>query len=137
MLRKIFHVLFATEGANLKVDPRVENCIKSFHKKNKPIGVCCISPVVVAKVLGKKNNGPGVRLTLGKSGENWPYKDSIEAARSLGNQVEEKNISEVEYDAKSLIYSTPAYMKGDATPYEVFSGIENMISWIVVDLNKI
>jgi len=37
--------------------------LKDFHKAKKPIGLCCIAPVLAAKVLGN------VVITLGKKGK--------------------------------------------------------------------
>jgi enhancing lycopene biosynthesis protein 2 len=37
----------------MKVDPEVERVIKEFHQQKKVIGLCCIAPILAAKVLGK------------------------------------------------------------------------------------
>jgi len=66
---------FAFKGAEMKVDPDVERIIKEFHKDGKPVALCCIAPVLAARVI------QGVKLTLGKKGEKWPFGDAIDAAR--------------------------------------------------------
>ena len=48
----------------MSVTEDVERVIKDFHAAKKPIGLCCIAPMLAAKVLGSS----GVTLTLGKSG---------------------------------------------------------------------
>lgn len=48
----------------MTVIPEVERVLKDFHGAKKPIGLCCIAPMLAAKVLG----GSGVTITLGKSG---------------------------------------------------------------------
>lgn len=48
----------------MTVDPKVEKVINDFYNKKKVIGACCISPMLLAKTLGKK----GVNLTLGCKG---------------------------------------------------------------------
>nr|CAD7453913.1 unnamed protein product [Timema tahoe] len=72
---------WAVKGKDCTVLPDVERVLKDFHASKKPIGLCCISPVLAAKVL------PGTTLTLGqndnKSGK-WPYAETIEGASSLG-----------------------------------------------------
>nr|CAD7256989.1 unnamed protein product [Timema shepardi] len=72
---------WAVRGKDCTVLPDVERVLKDFHASKKPIGLCCISPVLAAKVL------PGTTLTLGqndnKSGK-WPYAETIEGASSLG-----------------------------------------------------
>jgi enhancing lycopene biosynthesis protein 2 len=35
------------------VDPDVERVILEFHKAGKPLALCCIAPILAAKVLGK------------------------------------------------------------------------------------
>lgn len=50
---------WATKGKDFSVKPEVEKVIKSFHAAGKPIAMCCISPVLAAKVL------PGCEVTVG------------------------------------------------------------------------
>lgn len=48
----------------------VADVLKRFHSAGKPIGLCCISPVLAAKVI------PGVTVTVGgeeEEGGVWPY----------------------------------------------------------------
>ena len=80
---------FAT-SPDLEVEPETERVIREFHAAGKPIGLCCIAPILVAAVLGEK----GVKITLGKKGEGWPYsttegqgQDAIDKAKALGCQV--------------------------------------------------
>ena len=101
------------------------------------IGLACISPIVAARVFGTKFGGPGLTLTLGQKGAKWPYNGSIDVAAGFGNKMNEKTyIDEVCVDSKNRVYSTPAYMKEDAMPHEVFKGIDNMVSLIAKDLKK-
>lgn len=55
---------FAVKGGDMTVNSEVERVIKDFHAAKKPIGLCCIAPVLAARVLG----GSGVTLTLGQTG---------------------------------------------------------------------
>jgi len=66
---------FGVKGADMEVKREVTKVIQDFHEAKKYMGLCCISPIVAAKVLGTSNGGPGVKLTLGSKGseENWPY----------------------------------------------------------------
>ena len=43
----------------MTVDAGVSEVVKSFHTVGKPIGMCCIAPVIAAKVI------PGVEVTVG------------------------------------------------------------------------
>ncbi|CAG2060056.1 unnamed protein product, partial [Timema podura] len=118
---------WAVKGKDCTVLPDVERVLKDFHASKKPIGLCCISPVLAAKVL------PGTTLTLGqndnKSGK-WPYAETIEGASSLGAIVVPKiiekkmlslcihnekitilqNVNEVSVCKKNLVVTTPAFM---------------------------
>ena len=50
---------FAVEGPNMEVDGTVSRVLKEFHGAGKPIGLCCIAPVIAAKVF------EGVEVTVG------------------------------------------------------------------------
>ena len=49
----------------MSVRPEVERVLKSFQAARKLIGLCCISPIIAAKVFESE----GVKLTLGKFGD--------------------------------------------------------------------
>ena len=53
----------------MSVKPDVERILKEFHSAKKPIGLCCISPIIAAKVFGSQ----GVKITLGKPGKFWTF----------------------------------------------------------------
>lgn len=54
---------WATKGKDFSVKPLVEETIRKFHQAGKALGMCCISPVLAAKVL------PGCELTVGHDHE--------------------------------------------------------------------
>lgn len=99
---------FGFKGADMTVDPDVERIISSFHSAGKPLALCCIAPILAAKVLG--SSGP--TLTLGNCGseEDWPYQGAIEAAKSFGANMELKGVEEVCVDLDNKIVTTPAFM---------------------------
>ena len=92
----------------MTVDPDVERIISSFHLAGKPLALCCIAPILAAKVLG--SSGP--TLTLGNCGseEDWPYQGAIEAAKSFGANMELMGVEEVCVDPENKIVTTPAFM---------------------------
>lgn len=51
---------WAVKNKDCTVHCEVERVIKGFHGAGKPLGMCCISPVLAAKLL------PGCELTVGK-----------------------------------------------------------------------
>ena len=54
---------WAVKEKECSVQPQVERLIKEFKVKGKPLGMCCISPVLAAKVL------PGCEITVGQDKE--------------------------------------------------------------------
>lgn len=54
---------WATKNKEYSVRPEVEKVIKAFHQAKKPMGMCCISPVLAAKAI------PGCELTVGHDTE--------------------------------------------------------------------
>ncbi|RZF46833.1 hypothetical protein LSTR_LSTR008065 [Laodelphax striatellus] len=116
---------FAGKGPLMEVTEDVQKALQGFHECKKPIGLACIAPILAAKVF------KGVTITLGKScGDEWPYKDAIEAAQKMGAKTEEKGVLEVTYDCEHKIFSTPAFMYNGKF-HEVDDGIGNMIKELV------
>jgi len=120
---------FGFEGAEMNVDPEVERVITEFHEAGKPQGMCCIAPVLAAKVLGRK----GVTLTLGGQGsaEEWPYQGAIDAAKGWGATMELKEVEEVCVDTDNKVVSTPAYMSGTAQFHQVQDGVSSMVQEVL------
>lgn len=115
---------FASRGAACVVLPEVERAIKAFHAKKKPIGLCCIAPVVAARVLGGKNGGPGVTVTVGNDAAVGS------AIAAMGSTSVPCEVTRAWVDSAHKIVTTPAYMC-DARPHEVFEGIGEMIERVV------
>lgn len=112
---------FAKDGPGCTVIPDVERVVKGFHAARKPIGMCCIAPVIGAKVLGTKAGGPGVRVTVGDD-------QGVGAAiASWGSASVARPVDQALVDDAARLATAPAYMYGDATPHEVFEGIGRMI----------
>ena len=54
-------------ASKLYIEPALVESIKLFNRSNKPIGMCCIAPVIAASVLKAK-------VTVGNAkGKKWPY----------------------------------------------------------------
>jgi enhancing lycopene biosynthesis protein 2 len=68
-------------------------CLTMSNQTGVPIALCCIAPILAAKVFGSK----GVEITLGRKGDEskWPYGGALDAAKSFGANVVEKNVNEV------------------------------------------
>ena len=122
---------YASAGENMVVEKEVEKALWSFFHAKKPIGACCIAPIILAKIFGTVSGNSGLDITLGKKGEGWPYGDTIDVANKFGNKVIPCDVDEVCKDRYHKIVTTPAYMKGDATPYQVFEGVKKLVQEVI------
>ena len=113
---------FAFDGAACSVDPDIERVIKAFHDAGKPVGCCCIAPVIPAKVLGTEAGGPGCAVTIGDD------EGAAGAIAAMGSSNVVKPVTEAHVDASNNLVSAPAYMYGDAPIHEVIDGIGAMVT---------
>jgi enhancing lycopene biosynthesis protein 2 len=113
------------------VNKEVERVIRDFLISTKPIGLCCIAPVLMAKLL------PHCKLTVGKSGDTnqWPYSDNINELRLMNAQIIEKDVDEFCVDEVNKIVTTPAFMK-NAQYHQVYDGIGKMVNEVIKLCNK-
>lgn len=124
-------ITFAKDGTSAKVDPEVERVFGLFHAASKPIGLCCIAPVIAAKLLGtgvKLQAGAthgagrgGVTVTLGQEG------GATEAVSAWGSRHKVAAVEQAVVDPDHRVVTSPAYMYGDATPWQVYQGIGKMV----------
>jgi enhancing lycopene biosynthesis protein 2 len=123
---------FAFDAEKMTIDDRLQKILKDFLHSRKPIGMCCIAPVIAAKLI------PGVRLTLGKMknlNENeaknvFPYSGAVMSARQMGAETQECDVNEICVDEHHRLVTTPAFMK-NAPFHEVFDGIGLMIEKVI------
>ncbi|WP_320112868.1 isoprenoid biosynthesis glyoxalase ElbB [Draconibacterium orientale] len=106
---------FAFDGPDCKVNPDVEDAIKATVDAKKPIGALCISPAIVAKVLGD------VKLTIGQD------KGTADALESLGATHVNTTHGEIVVDEKYKVITTPCYML-DATITQIADGASNVVA---------
>ncbi|XP_064833016.1 glutamine amidotransferase-like class 1 domain-containing protein 3, mitochondrial [Oncorhynchus masou masou] len=115
---------FAVDGPDCKINRDVERVLKDFHKAGKPIGLCCISPVLAAKLL------PGVEVTVGHEEENggkWPYAGTAGAIKALGAKHIVKEVTEAHVDQKNKVVTSPAFMC-ETQVHLIFDGIGAMVT---------
>ncbi|WP_303922807.1 isoprenoid biosynthesis glyoxalase ElbB [Draconibacterium sediminis] len=106
---------FAFEGPDCKVNPDVEKAIKATVEAEKPVGALCISPAIIAKVLGD------VKLTIGQD------KGTADALESLGATHVTTTHGEIVVDEKYKVITTPCYML-DATITQIADGASNAVA---------
>ena len=109
---------WAFKGAEASVLPEVEEAIKGMLALKKPIGALCISPVILARVLGK------VDLTIGDD------EGTIDALEVLGTNHVYTTHGEVVVDPDHLLVSTPCYML-DATIDQIALGANNVVDAMI------
>lgn len=113
---------WAFDGAEAEVLPEVETAIRGMVQAHKPIGALCISPVILAKVLGE------VKLTIGDD------QATAEAIESLGATHIHTSHGEVVVDSIHKLASTPCYML-DATIEQIADGAENVVKAMMEMMN--
>lgn len=109
---------YAVDGANLSVNEEVAASVKAMVDQQKPIGALCISPVILAKVLGD------VKLTIGSD---ETTKNDIVA---IGSEHVDTTHGQVVVDKKYKVATTPCYML-DATIDQIGDGAENVVKKLI------
>jgi enhancing lycopene biosynthesis protein 2 len=105
---------YAFDGDDMSVDWQVKDVIEAFFKAQKPIVALCISPVMIAKVLGN------VTVTIGNDGA------TARSVKKFGAQHVNTEVNEVFVDEKNRIITAPCYMH-DASVLEVAANIEQAV----------
>ncbi|XP_063301847.1 glutamine amidotransferase-like class 1 domain-containing protein 3, mitochondrial [Pelobates fuscus] len=118
---------FAVDGESCGINSDVERVLKDFNKSKKPIGLCCIAPVLAAKVI------PGVEITVGQEEEHggkWPYAGTAKSIGALGGKHCAKDVHEVHVDKRHSVVTTPAFMC-NAPLHKIFDGIGAMVTGVL------
>ena len=105
---------FAFKGASCEVNTDVAKAVKGMHDLKKPIGALCISPVILAKVLGN------IEITIGQD------TGTADAVEKLGARHINAGHGEVVCDNENKIFTTPCYML-DADIVQIANGAENIV----------
>lgn len=105
---------FAFEGADCKVNPEVEKAVREMISLKKPVGALCISPVILARILGD------VVLTIGQD------EGTAGAVVQMGATHTKTSHGEVVIDKKYKVVTSPCYML-DATIAQIGEGADNVI----------
>jgi len=108
---------FAFDGPECEVNKEVRKAILEMVQAKKPLGALCISPVIMAKVLGE------VDLTIGQD------KETAEAIEAMGAHHRITTHGEVIVDHKYKLVTTPCYML-DANILQIAEGARNVVKTI-------
>ena len=114
---------YAFDGPEMKIDSIVEKAIKDTHKTGKPIGALCISPVLIAGVLGE------VDVTIGSDETTAGHIEELGAVH-----VETGN-GEIVIDTANRVVTNPCYML-DASILDIATGADNVVKAIIELVNE-
>ena len=117
---------FGFKGDDMNVTLETARVLRDFHSAGKPIALCCIAPILAAKVFAD------VEITLGKQGDEskWPFGGAIDAAKAFGATVVDKEVGEIHIDEGNKLVTTPAFMYNGKF-HEIQDGVNNMINALV------
>jgi len=120
---------FAT-SSEPEVDEDVARILRECVANGKPIGLCCIAPILAALVLAKED-GMSLKMTLGRrTGEGWPYAATIDKAVEFGVTHEEMDVEDICVDETNKIVTSPAFMY-DAQFHQVHDGVTKMVESVI------
>ncbi|MFP4138311.1 MAG: isoprenoid biosynthesis glyoxalase ElbB [Halomonas sp.] len=90
---------FAEAGAEMQVLDELREVLEGFHEARKPIGLMCISPVMVPRLLGN-----GIAVTVG-------HDPGVAGAISaMGGLHRSCGVEDIVVDFEHRVVTTPAYM---------------------------
>ncbi|GED21057.1 isoprenoid biosynthesis glyoxalase ElbB [Halomonas halmophila] len=90
---------FAVDGSEMVIQEGLREALADFHEDRKPIGLMCIAPVMVPRLLG-----PGIAVTVG-------HDPSVSGAVSaMGGLHRSCGVEDIVVDFENRVVTTPAYM---------------------------
>jgi enhancing lycopene biosynthesis protein 2 len=110
---------YAMAGADCSVNPDVIRLTKEVHEDKKPIGVMCIAPAMMAKILGEETE-----MTIGFDEQTSSDIDAMGAKHILCP------VEDIVVDMKKKIVSTPAYMEAKRIK-EAAEGITKLVAEVL------
>lgn len=113
---------YAMVGANCTVNSEVAQLTRAVHKAGKPIGVMCIAPTMMAKILNL--DSISADLTIGSD------EKTASDIQSMGSNHIVCPVQEVIVDKEKKIVSTPAYMEAKNMA-EAAEGIEKLVTEVL------
>lgn len=108
----------AFDGPDARINHDVELAVKGMLERGKPIGALCISPAMIARIIGD------VKVTIGQD------EGTIEAITKMGGTHVETTHGEVVQDEQHKVFTTPCYML-DANISQIADGAGNVVREII------
>jgi len=113
---------FAQNGSKAKVHQSVYNLLESMINNNKPIGVICIAPAMLACAL--RDMGLSAKLTIGND------QNTANEISQMGCEHINCKVDDIVFDENLNIVSTPAYMLAE-TISQASLGINKLVKKII------
>ena len=113
---------YAMAGADCSENPDVFRLVSEVHSAEKPIGVICISPAMMGKVMEKM--GEKVSLTIGND------EQTANDLTTMGAKHVTCPVQEIVVDKDKKVVSTPAYMLAGRIS-EAADGIEKLVKEVI------
>ena len=113
---------FAVKGADCSVNPEVLRLTKEMVSAKKPVGVICIAPALMAKVM--EDAKVNVNLTIGTDEE------TASTIEEMGSIHVSCTVQDFVVDRENKIVSTPAYMLANQIS-EAADGIEKLVQEVL------
>lgn len=115
---------FAVDGADCTVRKDVETAVRAMVRAAKPIAALCISPVIMAKIMGN------VDLTIGDDA------GTASAVQQMGAKHRNTRHGEVVIDPKARLVTTPCYML-DSTIGQIADGADHAVAAMLAMITKV
>lgn len=112
---------FAFKGAECEVHPQVTKVVREAISLRKPIGALCISPVLLAKILGD------VTITVG------PDEGDAANVKAMGAKHIATKHGEVIIDEKHRLFTTPCYQL-NSTIVQIAEGADNIVKAMLKEM---
>ena len=113
---------FAVKGADCSVNPEVLRLTKEMVSAKKPVGVICIAPALMAKVM--EDAKVNVNLTIGTD------EGTASTIEEMGSIHVSCAVQDFVVDRENKIVSTPAYMLANQIS-EAADGIEKLVQEVL------
>ncbi len=110
---------FAFKGVDCNVHSEVSRVVQEIVAAKKPLTAVCISPALIAKILGDGSINP--QVTIGTD------TDTAAAVEAMGASHVNCPVSDIVVDKKNKIITSPAYMLAGSIS-EAAEGIEKAVA---------
>ncbi|OTA17537.1 isoprenoid biosynthesis protein with amidotransferase-like domain [Xenorhabdus vietnamensis] len=110
---------FAFKGSDCEINKELLIIVQNMHKKGKPMGFMCISPVMIPKILGRP-----IKVTIGNDPE------TAAQIEKMGGIHIECPVDDVVIDFENKIVTTPAYMLAESLS-QAERGIDKLVREIL------